>query len=247
MQFLNFNRISGVILSISALIIIILLLLKTGIENYNSSLLFLFFTLIVIIILILLLFILLYPKSRAKTGKISEKLENTEEKATDSLSLQSKKNELTDTLLAEIKNIHDLKPVSEIVLKYLIKIFSGVSGAFYVKHKRNTIFEITACYACHSFDTSNKTVDADSITGQTAVNKMPFYISRLDEGYITAVSGLGSASATCLLILPFVINNETIGIAEIASFEQISDDYMAIWKKINTKTGEKLKSLIDNE
>ena len=50
------------------------------------------------------------------------------------------------------------------------------------------------------------------------------YVDDVPDGYIKIVSGLGSASPRHLLIVPVKKNNQVLGIIELASFTEVSED-----------------------
>ena len=75
-------------------------------------------------------------------------------------------------------------------------------------------------------------------------NKEIQLITDIAEGYLTVISGLGSSSPSNLLIIPFVFNNETIAIAELAAFEDFPENIKEIYDKINDPLSEKINALI---
>ena len=64
----------------------------------------------------------------------------------------------------------------------------------------------------------------EGIIGQSAASGNTLYIDDVPEGYVKIVSGLGSASPKYLLIVPVKVQNQVLGIIEVASFTNISED-----------------------
>jgi len=64
----------------------------------------------------------------------------------------------------------------------------------------------------------------EGIIGQSAASGNTLYIDDVPEGYVKIVSGLGSASPKYLLIVPVKVQNQVLGIIEVASFTSISED-----------------------
>lgn len=64
----------------------------------------------------------------------------------------------------------------------------------------------------------------EGLIGQSAANGKTLYVDDVPEGYIRIVSGLGSASPKYLLITPIKNQERIIGIMEIASFTNITED-----------------------
>jgi hypothetical protein len=64
----------------------------------------------------------------------------------------------------------------------------------------------------------------EGLIGQSAANGKTLYVDDVPEGYIRIVSGLGSASPRFLLIVPIKNQERVLGIIEIASFTNVSED-----------------------
>lgn len=64
----------------------------------------------------------------------------------------------------------------------------------------------------------------DGIVAQVAANGKPVYIDDLPEGYIKVTSGLGHASAKYLFILPFIKEEQILGVVEVASFSPLAPE-----------------------
>ncbi len=64
----------------------------------------------------------------------------------------------------------------------------------------------------------------EGLIGQAAVEGRTLYVDDIPEGYIKIISGLGSASPKHLLIVPVKNQKETLGVIEIASFTDLTED-----------------------
>ncbi len=64
----------------------------------------------------------------------------------------------------------------------------------------------------------------EGLIGQSAANGKTLYVDDVPEGYIRIVSGLGSASPKYLLIIPIKSQDRILGIMEIASFTNVTED-----------------------
>ncbi len=63
----------------------------------------------------------------------------------------------------------------------------------------------------------------EGLIGQAAASGKSLYVDEVPEGYITIVSGLGTASPRYLLIIPIKKGEEIRGVLEIATFSPIHD------------------------
>lgn len=64
----------------------------------------------------------------------------------------------------------------------------------------------------------------EGLVGQVATTGQALYIDEVPDGYITILSGLGSASPHYLLIVPIKENDQVVGVLEIASFTKTTED-----------------------
>jgi hypothetical protein len=72
----------------------------------------------------------------------------------------------------------------------------------------------------------------EGIAGQVAKSGKEINISKVPDGYITVVSGLGKATPTYMLALPILRNSVVIGVLEIASFTSFSQTQLHLAKEI---------------
>ena len=83
-------------------------------------------------------------------------------------------------------------------------------------------FHATSTYAWTSDKPPAPFLTGEGLPGQVAKNKTIMNIEHIPENYII-VSGLGSGYPKNLLIVPLLLNKETIGVIELASFKKFDD------------------------
>ncbi|MCQ2374374.1 MAG: GAF domain-containing protein [Salinivirgaceae bacterium] len=124
---------------------------------------------------------------------------------------------------------NNIKDLSYNILKNLIEYVGVNQGAFYIKNvdeeTNDEVYDMTSAiaYDRRKFMQKQFRVGEDLI-GRCAYERKTIYMTDVPQGYITITSGLGEATASVLLIVPLVINNEVFGIIELASFQPI-DNY----------------------
>lgn len=244
MQRLPIKKILAVIFFLIIIGLIFILYTKNNIEKLDKITILIyggiFFSAFFLLILIL-------------TKAVSEK-KKTISSETDTKDNRKKNEGLSKTLQAQtrnhvteiLKDIHkpaDIKTLAELLLQNFAKDFFIVQGIFYIKNTQNKKFQPAASYAFYSENEIKEFEEGDGITGQAALNKDIQLITDIAEGYIKVLSGLGSSSPSNLLIIPFVFNNETIAIAELAAFENFPKNIKEIYSKINKPLSEKFNSL----
>jgi len=80
----------------------------------------------------------------------------------------------------------------------------------------------------------------EGLVGQSAANGKTLYVDDVPEGYIRIVSGLGSASPRYLLIVPVKNQERVLGIIEIASFQNMTEDQRRFAEESATLIAEKI-------
>lgn len=138
------------------------------------------------------------------------------------------------------QNINDL---SYEILRNLIKYIDVNQGAIYVLDDtgEEAVYEMTAAiaYDRRKFLQKRFAVGED-LVGRCAYERKTIYMTDIPKDYIKITSGMGSSTASTLLLVPLVLNDEIFGIIELASFHTL-EDY-----KINfvEKVGESIASTI---
>lgn len=138
------------------------------------------------------------------------------------------------------QNINDL---SYEILRNLIKYIDVNQGAIYVLDDtgEEAVYEMTAAiaYDRRKFLQKRFAVGED-LVGRCAYERKTIYMTDIPKDYINITSGMGSSTASTLLLVPLVLNDEIFGIIELASFHEL-EDY-----KINfvEKVGESIASTI---
>jgi hypothetical protein len=87
----------------------------------------------------------------------------------------------------------------------------------------NGTCELQCGYALpHQKDSVTKFGLGEGLVGRVALEGKSLYIDNLPEGYITIFSGLGSATASYLAIIPVISDDGIKGVIEIAAFAPIT-------------------------
>ncbi len=195
---------------------------------------------IILLFLIAFLFITALMDPRPDTGKKKTDRTEPDQKQPENIQITATSETMAEKLLMNINNATDQKQTGDILLKNFAAEFSIVQGIFYFRQNQSDEFDILSVYAIYRTELTQTVKEGDGMIGQVAINKRPEYIKDIAPGYITVVSGLGSASASNLLIMPFVSENKTIGIIEVAAFEDFPENYKEIWNKMNKTVADKL-------
>jgi PAS domain S-box-containing protein len=119
------------------------------------------------------------------------------------------------------QNQGNIKQMSTAVISELVKFIKANQGGFFVfnDEPEDRYLELTAAYAFGQERKKQKIIyPGEGIVGTVAVEKETVYITDVPESYITITSGLGGANPRCILIVPMIVEEEVIGVIELASF-----------------------------
>lgn len=140
---------------------------------------------------------------------------------------------------------NDLSLLSEKFVSELVKYLGANQGTLFVLNNEtvNEYLELTACYAYNKKKFLESKVEiGDGLVGQVYLEGEYVYLTDIPQDYIKITSGLGEALPTCVLIMPAKIEENVLGVIEIASFEELPQYRIDFIKKL----GEDLASVLQN-
>lgn len=128
--------------------------------------------------------------------------------------------EIALIIVPKIDFKESLENYTERILQNLAGKFNLVLGVFYIKEEKTSLFKPVSTYAWASDHPPASFYPGEGLNGQVAKNRVHLKANSIPEGYIKIQSGLGSGSPHNLMIVPLLLNKETIGIIELASFTE---------------------------
>ncbi len=156
------------------------------------------------------------------------------------------------------RHTENIKLLSKDIISSLIKYLDANQGGIFILNDSNEEdihLELMAAYAYNREKFISKRVNlGEGLVGGVAIEKYTIYLTELPEEYIEIESGLGGANPKSLLIVPLKLEDEVLGVIEIASFnefkpyeielvEKIGESIASTLStaKINTRTAELLE------
>jgi hemerythrin-like metal-binding protein/PAS domain S-box-containing protein len=156
------------------------------------------------------------------------------------------------------RHTENIKLLSKDIISSLIKYLKANQGGIFILNdtdENDVHLELIAAYAYNREKFIDKRVNlGEGLVGGVAVEKYTIYLTELPEEYIEIESGLGGANPKSLLIVPLKLENQVLGVIEIASFnefkpyeielvEKIGESIASTLStaKINTRTAELLE------
>lgn len=104
------------------------------------------------------------------------------------------------------------------------------AAAYRVRHaEQYSCIELFASFAYHAPEGETVTYRfGEGLAGQVAKHGECLTIDAVPEGYIEIISGLGRATPTHLIILPVKHDDQVVGVVEIASFKEFSEQQKSV-------------------
>lgn len=133
----------------------------------------------------------------------------------------------SDSVRSSLNGGHEKKEIHQAFLQAVCKSIDAGQGALYEtkEEEGKRSIELSAGYALNLGESASISYEfGEGLIGQAAAQGQTLYVDDIPEGYIKIVSGLGSASPRYLLIVPVKNQNQVLGVLEIASFGEISED-----------------------
>lgn len=152
--------------------------------------------------------------------------------------------DIEEKILPKDSESLSLSEYSEKLLANIAKQFDVVQGLFYYRKKDSDTFTIASKYAYYGEQEPQDFELGKTLSGQTAKNQKVLSLTQIPENYITILSGLGSSSPECLLFVPVIHQEKTIGLIELASFKVFNKRTEKIFSQLSEKIGEKISEKI---
>jgi len=131
---------------------------------------------------------------------------------------------IAENIVPRIDHKEAVGDYAERILRNIAKHFQVVQGVFYLKNVKKEKYEALSTFAYTSDSAPPAFKIGEGISGQVAKNKTILNLKRIPENYFVIQSGLGEGPPRNLLILPLLLNKETIGLIELATFQEIDGE-----------------------
>ena len=142
--------------------------------------------------------------------------------------LENKHREWSSQGIAEFAELlrehsRDLDTLSRVVIAKLVKYTDSQVGAIYIvndEDKNNIFIEAKAFYAYNRYiHRKTRFKPGEGLIGECYIEAKTIFMDNVPKDYLIIESGLGADRPRSLLIVPLIINEQVMGIVEIASFE----------------------------
>lgn len=118
----------------------------------------------------------------------------------------------------------DIAILTDRILNKLIQKLQASQGAIYLAEgvHDDLHLEMEACYAYNRKKYLHQRIEiGDGLVGQTFLEGLPTYITKVPPQYKSIDAGLGEMHPSCLMIIPLKVNDKMVGILEIAFLREL--------------------------
>ena len=123
------------------------------------------------------------------------------------------------------------------VVSHLVKYIKANQGGIFIlndEEQDDVHLELKGCYAFNRRKFMEKKVSiGEGLVGQAYLEKEMIYMTDIPENYVHITSGLGDANPSSIMITPLKVEEQVIGIIELASFKKFEDHERQFLEKVS--------------
>ncbi|MFG3055362.1 HAMP domain-containing protein [Kitasatospora sp. NPDC048239] len=142
----------------------------------------------------------------------------------------------------------DLTVVAELIMDELTPLVSAQCGAFYLaEESAGTVFlNLIGSYAFPAGSTPTRFRLGESFVGQAARSRRTIAVDDLPPGYLSVSSGLGRTEPVSLVVLPIVVEEQILGVIELATVRSFSTIHLAFLEQLMEAIGVNVNTIVAN-
>ncbi|MEV7804399.1 HAMP domain-containing protein [Microbispora sp. NPDC088329] len=154
------------------------------------------------------------------------------------------------TNLARISGLmqghRDLSTVAELVMNELAPLVDAQYGTFLLAEETPAGAElrVVGCYGHR--ETSRRYAFGDSLVGQAAQARRTILVEDIPPGYLTVSSSLGQAGPVGLIVLPIVVEDQVLGVIELASLGRFTTIHRHFLEQLVETIGVNVNTIVAN-
>ncbi|WP_433253636.1 HAMP domain-containing protein [Streptosporangium sp. CA-135522] len=140
----------------------------------------------------------------------------------------------------------DLAVVAELVMNELAPLVSAQHGTFLLAEETSNGAELRVVGGYGHRETGRRYDFGDSLVGQAALARRPILVEDIAAGYITISSSLGAAGPVSLIVLPIIVEDQVLGVIELASLNRFTQVHRAFLEQLVETIGVNVNTIVAN-
>ncbi len=155
-------------------------------------------------------------------------------------------------MFGEVLRQHNdnLKELSYLIIKNLATYTKSIQGGIFILNENdedNPMLEMTACYAYDRRKFMEKTVmPNEGLIGRCFIEGKTIFMADVPKNYIKITSGLGEENPRNIILVPLKVNDDVLGVIEMATFNTYEKHHIDFIEKIATSIASTLSSVRTN-
>jgi len=180
-----------------------------------------------------------------KTDKLGQALGNMLEKLREA-DQRERLEKFTNQGLAGIHDILrkkdlSLRETSDAVLQYLVRYVKANQGSLFIHKPETKTLQLLSCYAYDKKKHLEGELEyGQGLVGQAFLEKETILLKEVPESYVHITSGLGEAPPRFLIIVPIKVNENVVGVYELAFFNEITEDVVSLLEQAAEHIGSEI-------
>jgi len=149
---------------------------------------------------------------------------------------EEKKRRWTSEALARLAEVirlssTDVNTLSDQVVRFIVREVGASQGALFLSDTEPTL-RLVSAFACNRKKHISRSFrPGEGLVGTCALEKNSIYLTDIPANYIKVTSGLGESKPGCLMLIPLIIDNQVLGVLEVASLKEPEPHYREFLEK----------------
>jgi putative methionine-R-sulfoxide reductase with GAF domain len=183
---------------------------------------------------------------------IHQKVEEERARILSEFNTQEEKNLSTEAIIKIDEKISQILPKGNFknLDSYAKKLLANLAdelevtqGILYAVNSDSDSFSFLAGYALTNTEPVAGFKLGENLNGQVAASQEIMIVKDIPDDYLSVESGLGKSKPRNLIIMPFIHKNKTVGILEITTFLDITDNIKELLNELGSQASEKMIQL----
>ncbi|WP_230984211.1 HAMP domain-containing protein [Microbispora oryzae] len=154
------------------------------------------------------------------------------------------------TNLARISGLmqghRDLAAVAELVMNELAPLVGAQHGTFLLAEETSARTELRVVGSYGHREISRRYAMGESLVGQAALARRTILVEDIPPGYLTVASSLGQADPVSLIMLPVVVEDQVLGVIELASLRRFAKVHRDFLEQLVEIIGVNVNTIVAN-